>query len=357
MKRKEKRSITIGGDPEFGAVERVFNRAVPAHLFVRDSRIIGLDGHRHVLEIRPKEATNPQGFVKNIKKAFQKFTKEFPSFYLTAGSFTKRERTNKGTHEDPIGGHVHLGFRNVNEQFEDETKRELYRLAESRLHCEMYTSNEYHDSFEYTPSRCIVAILCLQPLSMILLVVEGKEGIRRRNNRTHTSYGPYGCPTNFRTPSYGIEYRCPSSNHQSPRIALSHYAIPYRIVDFMVNGDPEEVKEYFKRCIRLYLDVIEPCIKMGNYHPFRVERDKCVERFKDDFKDFPPFKRLRGDERTLLNLFLRDRVLPQKPSNIFKHWGIKLPEIDEASEIIRGVFEVRNKKIRRIKRCAASYFY
>lgn len=95
--------ITIGSDPEFGLLcedgrQKVACDVVPDSI----SAPIGVDGHNHIGELRPRYGDTPREHLQNIADLMVKLDEMVPLEYkIVAGSMV--------ANNDAIGGHIHFG--------------------------------------------------------------------------------------------------------------------------------------------------------------------------------------------------------------------------------------------------------
>jgi len=372
-KRKKRTKPTIGGDSEFGVVERIFNKPVSSSTYtMTDDDVVGYDGHDEITELRPHYSRSTTGFVKNLKSAIEKFANLNPSFYLTCGAhtreaFSRRRYINRRKHRrliqkahehvDVLGGHVHVGLENAYD--EAEMKKLFLKLdRQGRLY---YLANgkqlDIDDHSLLNVSQLFTVLLL--SLTPIYIAVEGDDGKMRRIREHHSGLGPYGQPDNFRFKYYGVEFRAPASNHHSPADAMAHYGMPLRMAEFFVRAD-DEVLEYIKNAQDFTHKYIVPR-RVTPCHVNLLRNRLAVEFMVDNLISFPPFKMLRGEEKKFLQMARLGRVLPQKPQNIFKKWGIKQPPIVDSlksNAVSSEHYVIKNKKLIRVKdKCVALYFY
>lgn len=107
MKRKR---LMLGADPEFEIVvrrptsyEEEEGDVICAQSLIRDGNChaeIGVDGSGDPMELRPKPASTPKAFVKNVGKLIRKFHKKYPNHKLSVEGETYA-----------LGGHIHFGVR------------------------------------------------------------------------------------------------------------------------------------------------------------------------------------------------------------------------------------------------------
>lgn len=171
------RDFKIGCDPEFAFVTQRGNNIREAEEIITDNSQgeVGLDGCGRIPEIRPDPSTHPSEVVKNIRIALVNMATEQDS------SLRVNWRAGTCVGEEPIGGHIHFGTKEVG-----------------------FKNREF-------PTTLIDSYVA-QPI----LMLESRDESRRR--RMDSDYGQLG---DLRTDhEHGVEYRTLGSWLTSPWIAL-----------------------------------------------------------------------------------------------------------------------------------------
>lgn len=176
-------SITIGSDPEFGLMDQ-YGEQVFAHRHLPNSTSapIGVDGHSHIGELRPKHGETPREHLSEIAHLMAQVSQTVPDrIRITAGSMVG---------EDAIGGHIHFG---VNKR-------------------------------TFATPTAIRALDYYLALPVALIEVQGSA----KRRRTLSSYGSLGA---HRDQLWGFEYRTLPSWLLGWGVTLSILSIGYAIVD------------------------------------------------------------------------------------------------------------------------------
>lgn len=225
--------LTIGSDPEFGLVnEDGCQIEATEYLPESTSSEIGVDGHCHIGELRPKHAETPREHVDNIARLVWQISDYVPhDVCVRAGAMVGRD--------DSIGGHIHFGARDVD-----------MKLVGRTL--------DYY-------------------LALPVGLIERQEPAIRRRDRC--GYGGLG---DIREQPWGMEYRTLPSWLVSRGIALSVLSVGYAVVDAIMKKeypkvpqdipDPGDFYNRDKAALRpLLSDIRRGWRKLPLYPKFRLE--------------------------------------------------------------------------------------
>lgn len=183
--------VTIGSDPEFGVLHPFDGRQLVAAKYFENSTSspIGLDGHNHIGELRPRHADNPREHAENIRALVAQVDRRILDngydIIVTAGPMAG---------SDPMGGHIHFG----------------------NLGC----------GFSRDYAASVLDYLLCVPIS---LIQDPGSAQRRRS-------GDYGRLSDWREVTWGMEYRVPASWLVGFGVALSILSLGYVIVDALKQG-------------------------------------------------------------------------------------------------------------------------
>ena len=260
----------IGADPEF----LLFNDngdVVHANGIMNKAGIIGCDGA--MAEVRPHPSTNPEGLVKNIKKAFsdKSLTSAMSPYKWMAGCYYKNSKRDY-----PMGGHIHVGNPAKVAQMPMK-KREMF----------FNVLNKIMDEF--------VSIPCMR--------FDGDMGSKRRTKCQMSNHGGWGYFGEWRPCNGRLEHR-----------TLSGMWLMHPTVAMCVLGTAKAVTdEVFKRWAnhKFNYDYVVPMKYTGlNYH------DMNNDNFKS-WKSFPVCKDLTA---IMPSKELRQVLNQSKGSDISKSW-------------------------------------
>ena len=240
--------VTIGSDPEFALKNTETGAQVSAetrkHIccFRLDGvGDVGLDGHPHIAELRPKQSADVREHIRNMRILLDK-TYSNISFQenvgIYAGSWVKSgsEQDNDG---DGIGGHIHFGLTSG-------------RRMSSVLVDALLVALDYW----------------LAPVTMLL---EKEETSRKR--RTFGTHGhPYGRldKGRYRKPAWGLEYRPLSSWIVAPHIAQAVLCYAKVIAHAVVNNKlPKQPYDISEKVLRAKYADVDRCWLKQHFNKVR----------------------------------------------------------------------------------------
>jgi hypothetical protein len=203
------KDITIGADPEFCILQSNPIRSdafIARHNSLIDAlmsdgtngnplcnNLMGADGSGKPFEIRPNPSLDPLEVVENIGTILRESAASDHMF------FTHKWEAGCWVKGWPIGGHIHFGT-----------------LDGVNGTCAVDAS---------------IATLTLDDyLGLILAIIEGEEGWKRR------SEGHYGVPGSYRVNNHGFEYRTPGSWLVSPYVASACLCLGKTVVCELINN-------------------------------------------------------------------------------------------------------------------------
>lgn len=167
----------------------------------------GLDGGEVLVELRPSPSEDPLTVVKNIQAIFQnavvryKNARKYKWIVKSIYAGPDEDSDSKGS----MGGHIHFGFNRSN------------------------YSNKSRDFDTEVKSICSLLDTYVGSITILL---ENQNDARERRAR----FG-YGAAGDFRTQSYGFEYRTPSSWLSSPHVAAGVLCLAKVVMHEIINNN------------------------------------------------------------------------------------------------------------------------
>jgi len=268
--KKQRKTITIGSDPEFIFVQG--NEKHSAADVFRTKGIegsssssveIGVDGCSSTGELRPKYATTPKKHFENIKKLIEKLTTiSGNDFKVFSGNYP---------HCTSLGGHIHFGN---------------------------FSRTKYMD-------RMVAALDIF--LSLPLLMIEETDSAKMRRKSS------YGKLSDARRQEWGVEYRSPASWLTTPQITESVLCLSYVIVDHVINNDNFTPNKYLLTYIK-------------NADAFNKAKKDVIEKFivyiYEEVTKMDLFSTYKDEINVLFNMVLKHEEWDTK-EDILKAWGFK----------------------------------
>jgi len=243
----------LGTDIEFGIKHPITGNQMDAGALGIDAGAkIGLDGHSHILELRPDPAKTPKLLMKNLRDLLAEFIED-TGLILIAGPFSSN------IHKDPIGLHIHVSYNHM------KRRKGMGKILEaSKRYMKIAHS---HEKFDASIDLATALRLSLVYIGFILHNVEGTEGWLRRRSVTHMNYGPYGKLCDFRKKSHGCEYRAPSCLAESMSTFLSLFDIAKAINKWI----PSNIKRTANKALE-WLRLAKKLDNAPSWHPIDLPR-------------------------------------------------------------------------------------